>query len=207
MEELKFKSLIYLLVLSLSGIITGCNKMDEASDEIEASNWYSNYDWSHDFDLVPHPSVNEEEFARQYKYNKELWDKSFEFLKTNNLDTISPGRYVIDEGNVTAFISEGEPNRLEQIKWETHDNFTDLQYIVLGKTLMGVASRSEGSVTEPYDSSRDVTFYDVEGDFYKSDSESFFLFFPTDIHRPAVRIEDYNEIKRVLIKIRSLGPE
>lgn len=168
--------------------------------------WYSQYEWANGLELVPHPTIDQEEFANQYAKNKLYWDKTFEFLKTTDLDTISPGRYIIDDGNVTAFVSIGKPNPLDSIKWETHDNFTDLQYIVRGKTLMGLAPRSEGTVTEEYDPRRDISFYSVNGELLEAVPGTFFLFFPSDIHRPAIHVDGFDEVKRVLIKVRSNTP-
>lgn len=207
MKTLKLTSFTLIMVITASAAITACEKKVEKSEEEKTADWYNSHVWLNGLELVPHPSIDKQEFARQYTANQEWWDKSFEFLRTNDLDTISPGRYIIDEGNATAFVSIGQPNELDEIKWETHDNFTDLQYIVQGKTLMGIAPRTSGTVTEPYDSRRDITFYDVDGELLEAGPGSFFLFFPTDIHRPAVRVEGYDEVKRVLIKIRSDPPE
>ncbi len=59
--------------------------------------------------------------------------------KVTDLEAIDPGTYVIEEGNLKAIVSDAPAPVLEQVKWEAHQNFSDIQYIVRGKASMGVA--------------------------------------------------------------------
>src|SRR5690606_23424402 len=116
------------------------------------------------------------------------WKKAFEFLATHDLNALALGRHVIEEGNVMAFVSEGPAKNLEEIQWETHQNFNDLQYVVRGNAGMGVASISSSrhTGTMGYDPKKDVENHSVEnGKFYVAKPGTFFIFSPWDIHRPA----------------------
>ncbi|WP_277482553.1 YhcH/YjgK/YiaL family protein [Catalinimonas alkaloidigena] len=108
--------------------------------------------------FIPHSSINQDEFVKQYQTNKEWWDNAFSFLKSNNLVLLAPGRYVIEEGNIFASVSETFALDIDSIKWEAHKNFNDLQYTIRGKVKMGIFPVSSASMIEPYDSKKYVSF-------------------------------------------------
>ncbi|MGM5469987.1 YhcH/YjgK/YiaL family protein [Flavobacteriaceae bacterium LMO-SS05] len=171
----------------------------------EIKKWYKNGAWLNGLELTPHKSINQEELSKQYQTSTVWWDKAFEFLRNNDLDNIEPGSYIIDEGNVIAYVSEAPTKEMDAIKWETHNNFNDLQYIIVGQAKMGIVSvnGSGASVTVPYDSKRDVTNYEVnDAKYYVAKSGTFFIFTPKDIHRPAFKMPGYDRVKKILIKVR-----
>ncbi len=167
--------------------------------------WYKKGSWLNGLKLKPHKSIDQIEFARQYFKNQDWWDMAFTFLSTHDLQKLAPGRYVIDEGNVMAFVSDAPTKNMEEINWETHKNFNDLQYVISGKAKMGIASTlsDEHNTTVPYDSKNDVENYSVnDGKFYNAKPGTFFIFSPVDIHRPAFKVKGYDSIKKILIKVR-----
>lgn len=185
-------------------MLLSCTTNETAKVETETTSAFETGPWRDGLALTPHASVNSEEFNRQYAANQAYWDKAFDFIKTNNLAELEPGRYVIDEGNVFAVIAEGAAGTMDEIRWESHKNFTDLQYVFEGSVTMGIAPLASGVVIEEYDPARDIMFYEASGEFHTSDPAEFFLFFPTDIHRPNLKINDDIKVKRLLIKIRSI---
>ena len=195
-----------LLLLLVCCAIGACAQNTETPCNKESiAKWYKSKAWLNGVKLKPHKSINMEELARQYCSNPDWWNKAFEFLASHDLETLEPGRYVIDEGNVTAFVSEGPTTDISEINWETHQNFNDLQYVAKGKAGMGVASlkNSKYTSTAAYDPKRDVENYNVEnGKFYVGKPGTFFIFSPKEIHRPAFREKGHDTIKKVLIKVR-----
>ena len=189
-------------------IVTGCqtNPTVDRMSAKQIDKWYKQGDWLNGCQLKPHSSVNQKAFAKEYFTNKIYWDKTFEWLKTNDLDTISPGRYIIDEGNVTATVSEAPAPELEKVRWEIHQNFNDLQYIVKGKARMGSVSVSDAAVADAYDPKRDIGFYNADGELYVAEPGTFFIFTPDDVHRPGIKAENYDEpVSKIVIKIRAAG--
>ena len=96
-------------------------------------------------------------------------------MRDTDLQAIDPGTYVIEEENLRAIVSNATAPELEQVKWEAHENFSDIQYIVRGKALMGIAPVLEAIVSEAYDSESDVAFFTAEGEYYKADPGTFFI--------------------------------
>jgi len=196
-------------LLFMSSIVTGCGSTAQVATEMAANkqtaNWYQGQDWLNGLQIKPHKSINQEEFSRQYHTNKIWWDKAFTFLKTNDLINLKPGSYVIDSGNVVASVAEVSPKEKDQVNWEAHRNFNDLQYIVKGKVQMGVVAISDpkASTDKPYATRGDTeTFTVAEGTYYEAEPGSFFIFSPKDIHRPAFKAEGYDMIKKIVIKVR-----
>ncbi len=67
---------------------------------------------------------------------------------------------------------------------------------------MGVAPVSEATVTEAYDSANDIGFFDAEGEYYTAEPGTFFIFTPEDAHRPGIKAEGSDTIKKVVVKVR-----
>ena len=174
-------------------------------DEQDVTTWYETYQWLNGLKLTPHLSINRQEFSSQYHLHPEWWDKAFEFLKNEDLVALAPGRYIIVPDHVIAFVADGPAREKEEVNWETHAAFNDLQYIISGKTFMGITSVSNPrvSVETPYNDRQDTETYVVEGgDYYEAGPGTFFIFSPKEIHRPAFKADGYDTVKKILIKIR-----
>lgn len=172
--------------------------------------WYDGLSATNGLHLKPSVSINQEEFFRQYKRNPKWWTEAFEFLNTKDLANMKPGTYVIDSGNVIATISEGPAKPMNEVQWEAHRDFNDLQYIIKGNAQMGVASVDDrGAVlTQPYSNENGdiMHFTNNGGQYYDADPGTFFIFSPLEMHRPAIRVTGgNNKLKKIVIKVRVPG--
>ena len=198
----------YLLVqifLIVFGFTSFSQETGNPCDKDNIAKWYKSRAWLNGVQLLPHKSIDQTELANQYCNNPDSWNKALEFLKTHDLEKLEPGKYIIDKGNVTAFVSEGPTKEKNQIKWETHKNFNDFQYVIKGKAKMGVASMTDSKFksTMAYDTKKDVENYTVEdGKYFVATPRTFFIFTPQDIHRPAIKVDGNDTIKKILIKVR-----
>ncbi len=152
--------------------------------------------------LYPHETINKAEFAKQYQINKIYWDEAFAFLKNNNLDTMTTGRYAIDGDKVYATITENPTKNIDSTKWESHRNYIDLHMVINGEEKIGVADITKLNIIMPYDTSKDLVNYSGEGKFYVADPRTFFLFFPGNAHRPNITTNGNKPDKKIVIKIR-----
>ncbi len=164
--------------------------------------WVKSREWAGESKLKLNSSTNYLEFARQYEVNKQYWDKAIAFLNDPKLDTLKPGKYVIDGDNVYATITNAPSKTFDQSAWESHRNYIDLQYVIRGKEKIGVAPVSSATIIKPYDASRDAANYNTYGRFYIAAPGEFLLFFPGDAHRPNIKVESYDTVKKLVIKIR-----
>jgi len=168
----------------------------------QAKKWFNKKEWLNGANLHPHNSINKQAFARQYLLNKNYWNKAFVFLATHNLDSLPKGKYVIDGDNVTASVTADSSKDFENTKWESHRKFIDLQCIISGEEKMGISPVEKATVTKEYDDKRDVANYTAEGKFYVAGARTFFIFFPSDVHRPNITPGGNKVVKKIVIKIR-----
>ena len=169
------------------------------------SDWYNTIPSNNGLMLTPSKSINQQEFFRQYRKDSLFWIKAFTFLKTKDLANLAPGVYVIDTGNVIATVSEGPTKKIEDVQWEAHRNFNDLQYVIKGKALMGVAPSADtrGVLIIPYSNTNDnENFTNDGGEYFDADPNTFFIFSPQEMHRPAIKVDGYDTIKKIVIKVR-----
>jgi YhcH/YjgK/YiaL family protein len=146
--------------------------------------------------------VDVQEFARQYHINKKYWDEAFAFLKNQDLNKIAKGKYPIDGDNVFASVTTDSTKNPDKTNWESHRKYIDLQYVISGEEMMGVCPVSKATVTKEYDEKRDAANYKAEGKTYAATPEAFFLFFPSDAHRPNITPGGNKVDKKIVIKIR-----
>ena len=197
------------IVYDLNGIANPINAparpLPKANTAENFSDWYNSIESLNGLKLTPSKSINQQEFFRQYHKNSTWWNEAFTFLKTKDLAHLKPGIYIIDSGNVTATVSEGPSKKIDQVKWEAHRNFNDLQYIIKGKAQMGVAPSADtrGVLIIPYTNTTDnENFTNDGGDYYDADPNTFFIFSPQEMHRPAIKVPGYDVIKKIVIKVR-----
>ena len=192
-------------VILLSCIISGCTFSSKFGGvNKQDTSFYESKEWMNGVQLTPHISINQKVFLQQYKKNKTWWDKAFTFLKNNDLVNLKPGSYIIDSNNVIATVSEAPAKELEKVNWEAHKSFNDLQYIIKGKAKMGVAILDKNAtIAVPYSGKTDTESYTViRGDYFDAEPGTFFIFSPQEIHRPVIKVEGFDVIKKIVIKVR-----
>ena len=169
----------------------------------KAKKWMKKGTWAQGLSIKPHKSVDAKVFARQYFTNKKYWDEAFSFLKGNNLQQLQKGKYPIDGDNVYASVTTDSSKNFDKTNWESHHKYIDLQYVIDGEETMGVWPVAKATVSKPYDEKKDVANYNAEGKFYPATNKAFFLFFPTNAHRPNITPGGNKVVKKIVIKIRA----
>lgn len=130
-------------------------------------------------------------------------NKIIEFINTHPLTAMPAGRYEIEGTDSFLIIQQYETKSDEEIKWESHNKYIDLQYILYGSEKMGHSPSSRLKLFSAYDQDKDLILYE-EPDFFTSFevyTGFFAVFFPTDAHKPSCRIGNAVEVKKALIKL------
>jgi biofilm protein TabA len=151
---------------------------------------------------VPQDSLNASEFIRQYKLNKAHWDTAFAFMRNHDLQALAPGRYPIDGDQVFAIVTQNPTKDFDSTQWESHRDYTDLHYVVAGEEIIGVSPPGNLTITKPYDAAKDIVNYSGKGEMYPAKPGTFFIFFPSDAHRPGISPGGHTADKKIVIKIR-----
>lgn len=199
---------IIIKTMLLSGFLSffGCNSSSDPStwNSNKIDKWFDKGDWLNGWAISPDESINRKEFAISYFNNKERWDKAFIFLRNTDLSKLELKRYDIDGDNLYAPVSEYLTKNEEDARYEAHRKYIDIQYIISGKELIGVAPIStKKEELVPYDSSKDVEFMTVaQGVNFKASPNRFFIFFPSDAHRPNVKDGDNSQVRKIVVKVK-----
>jgi biofilm protein TabA len=164
--------------------------------------WFKKGAWYNGLMLIPYQDINRVEFERQYQKNKARWDKAFAYLKDTDLEKVAVGKYSLDGDSVTVSVTEGPARPMEKASWESHRKMIDIQYIVRGKEKMGLTDLASAKVLKPYDANKDVANYTADGKYYTAEPGTMYIFFPGDVHRPTIKVDGYDTVKKVVIKVR-----
>jgi YhcH/YjgK/YiaL family protein len=198
----------FLILVIFSGIIAmnGCKSATDPSkwSTAETEKWFEKHEWLNGWNVTPDASINKKELAAYYFKNKERWDKAFAFLKTSDLEKLEPKRYNIDGDNLYATISEAMTKNEEDTKFEAHRKYIDIQHVILGAEQMSITPMADKQdEVAAYDPAKDVEFMTVKGtSSYEATPDKFFIFFPSDIHRPSVKIGENKMVRKVVVKLR-----
>jgi YhcH/YjgK/YiaL family protein len=195
-------------IIAFAGIISfgSCSGNSDPSswDSRKIDKWFEQGDWLNGWTVKPDPSVNRKAFAVSYFRNKERWDKAFTFLKSNDLKSIEVKRHDIDGDNLYAPVSEYITKSPENAMYESHRKYIDIQYVISGKELIGIAPASKlKEVLTPYDALKDVELMTVEeGVTHNADPGRFFIFFPEDLHCPGLMDGENSPVRKVVVKVK-----
>lgn len=128
---------------------------------------------------------------------------AIQYLKDNDFNKMETGVYEIDGKKMYAQVFDASPKPLAQARPEVHEKYVDVQYIVSGKESIGFcADQGKFEVDERIDE-RDLIFYKkVENEGYiTAEAGTYSIFFPNDVHRPSILIDDYTVVRKVVVKV------
>ena len=164
--------------------------------------WFERLEWLNGAPFTPHDSINRREFAAQFHARQSRWSQAFAFLRDTDLKALPAGEYPIDGADVFAIVAEAAKKDFAATKWESHRRYQDIQMVIAGEEGMGIAAVAALAVTEPYDAAKDVAFYTGEGEIHRAVPNTFFIFFPSDGHRPDIKIGNIETDKKIVVKVK-----
>ena len=138
-----------------------------------------------------------------FSYKEELSENiqmGLEWLRINDLDKFSDGRYTIDGDRIFVNIQSYETKR--DALFEAHRKYIDIQYMIEGEEKIGVARYSECKNEIPYDNIRDIEFLSCKADNYQLLKKGeFLILYPEDAHKPSIAIDNPNKVKKAVVKV------
>ena len=201
------RNYVVLFVLFISALLMqNCSVSTDPSEwsgeKIEK--WFDSGEFLKGWAVSPAGTVNKREFAIAYFSNKERWDKAFAYLKNTDLKKLEAGRYDLDGDNLYAQVTDYMTKNPEDAQFESHKKYIDIQYVISGIEQIGWTPASKMSeVLTPYDETRDIEFMKVtESSDYTATPGVYFLFFPSDLHRPGVKSGENSQVKKVVVKVK-----
>jgi len=153
--------------------------------------------------IVPDRSVDNKKFDRWYSSNPGRWDSAFTFLRKADLQNLAKGKHEIEGLDLYAIVDEYTTRDEAETRFEAHRVYADIQYIISGKELIGIAPMTETTVTVPFDNVKDICFLDSPGGVQRlALPDRYFIFFPSDAHRPCMKAGNSIMVKKIVLKVR-----
>jgi biofilm protein TabA len=203
MHKTVFKIVFTLAAIALLNLHASAQTKKQAAILNEA---FKNKTMRNGTVIVPDTSIDAVTFAAEYKANRALWKKAFDYLTTTNLDTLSPGKYLIAGDSLYAIVVKGPTKTPDMVKWESHKTHIDIQCVVTGAETMQLAAQGTIIPTITYDPKTDNENYTaLAGKSYIAKPGHILLFFPGVVHRAGLQANGFETDKRVILKIMALG--
>lgn len=135
---------------------------------------------------------------------KERLEAALKYLAETDLKSMEVGRYDINEDFfILRQAYESKPS--EACKFETHEVYVDIQWIIEGEEAIEVCTKDEVVVTEPYDAVKDAQFYatpDVPVSRVVVKAGSYMTLYPSIVHRAGLAEGESVHIEKVVAKVR-----
>lgn len=121
-----------------------------------------------------------------------------------NDDTPDCGKYVIDGENVFALVQEYLTKESKDVKWETHREYIDVQFIAKGSEAIGYAPAETLSLKENFTVDNDIAFHNGPANYTNIVlSEGMFaIFFPEEGHLPCCIDGSATKVSKIVFKIK-----
>ena len=131
---------------------------------------------------------------------KELFPELINYLKINSLDLINLGKHNISE-TLFALVMEYKTNSNDIDILENHKKYIDFQIILSGNEKVSLAN-SYDLVHKQYDKGEDYELVKTAPYFIEFNTGYFMVFYPNEYHRPGMTIDQEENVKKVVFKIK-----
>jgi YhcH/YjgK/YiaL family protein len=131
-------------------------------------------------------------------------EAGFEFLGRGDLAALPMGKHTIDGDSVFALAMQSPSRDPSAGKFEAHQVYIDIQYLVSGAEMIGLAPVEGLKVTTPYDAAKDIVFYAVPATYQEVEIRPghFAVFFPGEGHLPMCHSHGPHELHKVVVKVK-----
>lgn len=141
--------------------------------------------------------------AEKYDYLEEKFRKGYEFLRNTDLKALLVGRVDIDGDALFASVQEYTTMAADTCKYEAHNRYFDIQYIVEGEEQFGYAKRADLVEEAPYDEADDMVLFkepDQGGTVYLKAGDCIVVA-PEDAHKPRCMAGKPCKVKKIVLKV------
>lgn len=132
-----------------------------------------------------------------------LFPKAIEFIRKQNLNSLTVGIHPIIEKQLFVIVEEAQGRSRDEAKLECHRKYIDIQLVLEGIDEMGW--KPLANCHQPvgdYSAERDIRFFhDAADAWISTPANSCCIFFPEDAHAPLVST---GKIRKLIFKIEVL---
>lgn len=126
---------------------------------------------------------------------------ALEFLAKTDFSQMELGRYELDGGNIFYMVQTYETDPDKTIS-EAHKKYIDIQFMVDGEEIIGVAPISCEKVETEAKPENDVWFYECKTEPLTLFKGSYMVLYPNDLHCPGVAVNNAKTCRKVVVKVK-----
>ena len=136
-----------------------------------------------------------------YKGLGRVYD-ALKFLSETDFSKIELGRYELDGDNIFYMVQSYDTDPDKTIS-EAHKKYIDIQYMVEGEEIIGVADISEDKELTEAKEENDVWFYDCKTEPLVLSAGKYMVLYPNDLHCPGVATNGTAmTCRKVVVKVK-----
>lgn len=132
-----------------------------------------------------------------------LFEQAFEYIRSQNLESLEVGRHEIGGDRLWGIVADGPGMTAAEsaANFECHNKHIDIQLCIGSTEQMGWKPRGNCILQDGgYDEQKDVVFYkDAPDMYFELKDRQFVIFFPEDVHAPMI---GGGRIKKMVVKVR-----
>ncbi len=136
-----------------------------------------------------------------YKGLGRVYD-ALKFLSETDFSKIELGRYELDGDNIFYMVQNYDTDPDKTIS-EAHKKYIDIQYMVEGEEIIGVADISEDKELTEAKEENDVWFYNCKTEPLVLSAGKYMVLYPNDLHCPGVATNGTAlTCRKVVVKVK-----
>jgi len=130
-------------------------------------------------------------------------ERPLEYLAGTDLAALPLGRTTIEGDDVYVLVSEAETRPPEQVRFEAHRRYVDVQLVVRGQEAIGFSPVAALATSEPDDAVRDIEFFapPPRSETIELREGDLAVFVPGDGHRPSVHLDGPHVTRKAVVKV------
>ncbi len=148
--------------------------------------------------------VNTLNCSAQYEVLHPSFSRAFSFLRQYDFTAVELGRMELDGTALYALVQSYNTEEASQKRWEAHEKYIDIQYVVDGTEICGWAPADTLLPDTSYNQEKDVRFFTDGAPFtpVRLEKGSFAILYPEDIHKPGCAAGLPEAVIKVVVKVR-----
>ena len=125
------------------------------------------------------------------------------YIESLDLKALELGKYIVND-DFFFLVQEYENHEEDEMRYEAHKQYIDIQYIVEGEEKVYIASIDDLEIDEEYSQDKDVMFFKEPENacFCVLRAGSYVVLYPKDGHKPGIKVDQVKHVRKVVGKVR-----
>lgn len=126
---------------------------------------------------------------------------ALKFLAETDFSKVELGRYELQGDDIFYMVQRYETDPDKTIS-EAHKKYIDIQFMVDGEEIIGIAPFSCPKIETEAKPENDVWFYECKTEPLTLFKNSFMVLYPNDLHCPGVAVDGAKNCHKVVVKVK-----